>query len=325
MMTEAEAIQELVRINLSSADSTPGCARRSQHAKDHGCVRAIVTIADGLPDDLRVGLFAQPRAYEALIRFSNSRTPDDRKPDVHGMAIKLLGVSGEKLVGTETAADILLIDSETFFTGDRLEYVLLNRGLIARNLGGVGKILAVLRLVLFHLGLLLRAQKLASRKPWSPLASPYSSATPYALGDKAVKYVAVPTAVGSGPAPEDADGLSETLTRQLAGTGVSFDFGVDVQTDARNQPIDDPTVAWSAQPGARRVWLGRIDIPTQTVEAGAPLAENLAFSPWHTLAEHRPLGFINNARREVYLAMSRRRRELNGVDPAELPGGGGLS
>ena len=325
MISEADAIEELVRINLSSADSTPGCARRSQHAKDHGCVRAVVTIADGLPEDLRIGLFAEPRTYEALIRFSNSREPDDRKPDVHGMAIKLLGVSGEKLVGTESAADILLIDSETFFTGDRLEYVLLNRGLIARNLGGIGKILAVLRLVLFHLGLLLRAQKVASRKPWSPLASPYSSATPYALGDKAVKYVAVPRAGGSGPAPVVADGLSEAIARQLAETAFVFDFGVDIQTDASRQPIDDPTVAWSAQPGARRVWLGRIDIPVQMVEPGASLAENLAFSPWHTLAEHRPLGFINNARREVYLAMSRRRRELNGVDPAALPGGGGLS
>ena len=324
MISEAEAIEELVRINLSSADSTPGCARRSQHAKDHGCVRATVTIAGGLPEDLRVGLFAQPRRYEALIRFSNSRTPDDRKADVHGMAIKLLDVAGEKLVGTESAADILLIDSETFFTGDRLEYVLLNRGLIARNLGGVGKILAVLRLVLFHLGLLLRAQKVASRKPWSPLASPHFSATPYALGAHAVKYVAVPRASGSGPAPVDADGLSGAMGRQLAEGNFSFDFGVDVQTDAEAQPIDDPTVAWSGN-GARRAWLGQIDIPIQTVEPGAPLAENLAFSPWHTLAEHRPLGFINNARREVYLAMSRRRRELNGVDPAVLPGGGDLS
>ena len=75
MISETEAIEELVRINLSSADSTPGCARRSQHAKDHGCVRAVVTIADGLPEDLRVGLFAQPRRYEALIRFSSNSSP----------------------------------------------------------------------------------------------------------------------------------------------------------------------------------------------------------------------------------------------------------
>ena len=110
MISQADAIEELVRINLSSADSTPGCARRSQHAKDHGCVRATVTIADGLPEHLRVGLFAAPRTYEALIRFSNSREPDDRKPDVHGMAIKLLDVAGDKLVGTETAAIIAGFD-----------------------------------------------------------------------------------------------------------------------------------------------------------------------------------------------------------------------
>jgi hypothetical protein len=34
----------------------------------------------------------------------------------------------------------------------------------------------------------------------------------------------------------------------------------------------------------------------------------VAFNPWHSLAEHRPLGGMNRARREIYAAMAEFRR-----------------
>jgi hypothetical protein len=49
-----------------------------------------------------------------------------RKSDAHGMAIKLLGVPGDKLVPGhehESAVDFVLVDSEVFFTGDLPEYL----------------------------------------------------------------------------------------------------------------------------------------------------------------------------------------------------------
>lgn len=39
--------------------------------------------------------------------------------------------------------------------------------------------------------------------------------------------------------------------------------------------------------------------------------EVLSFSPWHTIAEHQPLGAIQRLRREVYEASSRYRHEMN--------------
>jgi hypothetical protein len=41
--------------------------------------------------------------------------------------------------------------------------------------------------------------------------------------------------------------------------------------------------------------------------------EDLSFNPWRALAEHRPLGGINRARRQVYLALSAFRHEQNGT------------
>ena len=38
--------------------------------------------------------------------------------------------------------------------------------------------------------------------------------------------------------------------------------------------------------------------------------ENLSFTPWHSLPEHRPLGGINRARKAIYRAISRQRHEL---------------
>ena len=43
--------------------------------------------------------------------------------------------------------------------------------------------------------------------------------------------------------------------------------------------------------------------PPQRVEASGELAakcEALSFNPWHTLAEHRPIGGMNRLRRAVY-------------------------
>jgi hypothetical protein len=48
--------------------------------------------------------------------------------------------------------------------------------------------------------------------------------------------------------------------------------------------------------------VARITIPPQDINASERVeaCEALAFSPWHGLAEHRPLGSINRLRRAVY-------------------------
>jgi hypothetical protein len=43
----------------------------------------------------------------------------------------------------------------------------------------------------------------------------------------------------------------------------------------------------------------------------ADYGENLSFTPWHALPEHRPLGGINRAREVIYEAISTQRHTYN--------------
>ena len=44
------------------------------------------------------------------------------------------------------------------------------------------------------------------------------------------------------------------------------------------------------------------------------LGENMSFSPWHALEEHRPLGGINEARRRIYRDLSKFRHDQNKIN-----------
>ena len=324
LSAEDSQAAEIIRVNAAAAPSLPGKARRAQHAKHHGCVTAIFEVRADVPADLRQGLFADPQRYTAAIRFSNSRQKDDRQADTHGMAIKLTGVPGEKLLPGEeheTAQDFLLVDSEVFITGDGATYTWLNKGLIDPGQSVLERI-GFWASMMLQPSLLLRIMRVAGGRPTSPLTQSYYSTTPYSCGAMPVKWVVRPASNRNAEPLSGPDGLAEALQRDLADAPFQFDFGVDVQVDPAAQPIEDPTVAWSQAKGARRVWLATITIPTQTLDRQASLAEDISYSPWHGLIAHTPLGAINQLRKPVYRELAIRRHKLNGVSPpdtSELP------
>ncbi|NJD32830.1 MAG: catalase, partial [Gammaproteobacteria bacterium] len=103
--------------------------RRDAHAKAHGCLRAEFTVRHDLPEALRNGVFVPGRTYKAWVRFSNGNAylqPDATK-DARGMAIKLMGVQGPKLLTSPDEAnaqtqDFLMINYPVFFNRDPAEY-----------------------------------------------------------------------------------------------------------------------------------------------------------------------------------------------------------
>ena len=86
-------------------------------------------------------------------------------------------------------------------------------------------------------------------------------------------------------------------------------------------PIEDPTIEWSEK-DAPFIPVARITIPAQAFTSPEQLAfcENLSFTPWHAIPEHRPLGGINRVRKTVYDTISRVRHELNGDKRLEPTG-----
>src|SRR4051794_34078589 len=100
MTDTASMIENIADLQLKMMRGT-GLDRRGQHPKQHGCVKAEFTVRDDIPDQYKVGLFKTSATYETHIRFSNAKWHNDVKGDVHGMAIKLTGVSGERTLESE--------------------------------------------------------------------------------------------------------------------------------------------------------------------------------------------------------------------------------
>ena len=105
------------------------------------------------------------------------------------------------------------------------------------------------------------------------------------------------------------------MINTLSETDVFFDFYIQHQIDAHLMPIEDPTVKWNSP----FIKVGRIRIPMQQFDTDErkKVAENLSFSPWHSLEEHRPLGAFNRARKAIYTAMSEFRHMRNVVNTQE--------
>ena len=299
--------------------------RRAQHPKHHGCVKAEFVVDDSVPRDFAHGLFSQSgRRYPAWIRFSNARKQDDREPGGHGMAVKLMGVAGDKLLPgheQETTHDFLLLDSPVFFIKDALEFAEFDAALLNSEISWFGK-LSVLGYFLMHPHEAAILHRIEKNQASNPLDVQYWSATPYKLGPNAVKYVVLPQS--SGPrvtaSAESPDRLREAMMLQLQTREARFDFCVQLQIDPNEQPIDDATRLWDT-PYQR---IATIRIPPQSFDGDEQMmfCENLSFNPWHALIDHRPLGSLNRLRRATYLALSDFRHQQNraaSVEPSQEP------
>ena len=300
---EQDRIQVVVDDMLRRLGSKP---MRDAHPKHHGIVRATFEVLPDLPPALARGLFATHDKYEAYVRFSNGSPevidgalPPDNRPDSRGMAIKLLGVKGPKLMPDEGLThDFVLASHEVFFTRDLDDYL--------RFLSTPRQNLPAAFPLLFA------SFKLHD----NPLSTRYFSQTPYALGaDQVVKYVAVPmepqetaqpfVLAEGDPRHSQPHFLKEAMAAHLLAREAVFDFHVQFKPEAAN--VDNATEPWSTE--LHKV--ARITIPVQVfaTERQNQFAERISFSPWHCLETHRPLGSINLTRRAVYIKASTKRHD----------------
>lgn len=296
--------------------------RRDAHTKTHGCVKAEFTVLPDLPDALRVGLFAQPAVYPAWIRYSNafSSIAPDRDLDARGMAIKVMGVEGEKLLENERhekTQDFLLINHNVFFSPGVREYVEFSREYVKAE-RVVGYMLQP-----SNWRQLFTLYRAASGRMTNPLTSRYWSTVPFKHGPAAVKYSVMP---GDGPVERGKPGkspdfLREAMVAHLQDRDAHFDFMVQFQTDPVKMPVEDPSVEWDERVSPF-ITVAKIHIPRQAFDTPRQMeyAEHLSFTPWHALPEHRPLGGVNRIRRVVYERISALRHTANGVARREPTG-----
>ena len=91
-----------------------------------------------------------------------------------------------------------------------------------------------------------------------------------------------------------------------------FDFTMQLQTDPETMPIQDLRHEWSeALLTFRKVATIRIFPQEFDSEQQRQFGDNLSFTPWQALPEHRPLVGVNRARKIIYQAISIFRHEYN--------------
>jgi hypothetical protein len=314
---EEAATQQIVQMieNSVKAEAKTGPARRDAHAKAHGCVHAQFRVLDKLPGEFRVGIFGESRTYPAWIRYSNGsgKVQDDSVGDGRGMAIKLMGVDRSES-GTQ---DFVMFNHPVFFVRNAADYVEFQKA-IAEG-GATQFFFPGLNPLDFRLHELKIANDIRGTELANPLNSRYWSATPYRFGDTAMKFSARPfSAISKFAETSSPDFLRDNMGKHLSQGEACFDFLVQLRKNSPAMPIEDPTLEWSEK-DSPFIPVARITIPVQEFASPEQLksCENLSFTPWHTIPEHRPLGGINRVRKTVYDTISRVRHKLNGVGRSE--------
>lgn len=302
-------------------------AMRDAHAKQHGCVRATFDVRADLPSELRQGIFIPGKRYAAWIRFSNgaSEISPDKDKDARGMAIKLTGVEGEKLLPEEKDAktqDFIMINHPFFFVDNPQQYLAMLKGFHQRIISEKPNLLNTLAAV-SHLGLhnTRLALKIGGTRIANPLYQQYWSMTPYrlgvGLGRTAIKFSAKscsddrPEAPGFFSRP-NTDYLQTAMVNTLNSGDACFNFYLQSFKDIESTPIEQSTVEWK-EAVSPPVLAAKITIAAQKFDSPQQniFCENLSYTPWHALPEHKPLGSVNRARGVVYTAISKLRHSLN--------------
>ncbi|MGB7949817.1 MAG: catalase family protein [Candidatus Binatia bacterium] len=301
----------------------PGNYERGGNTKTHGVVRGEFVVRNDLPEAFRKGVFAEPRAFRAWVRFGGpgpATPPDIDDVGVLSIAIKLMGVPGPKLLADEKLTqDFTGITTPIFTTPNVQE----NAKLQAASRKG---------LPLFYFispSHLLDAlmQGLWAKTQSSPLETVYWSCVPYLLGEgKAMQYAVQPTSRRRSRVPRlpfrpPDNYLREAMAATLRQQDVEFNFLIQLQTDPHLMPIENASVRWP-QKLSPLVPAAILRIPKQTFDSPAQLAfaHNLSYNPWHCLPEHRPLGNQNRGRYRIYQELSRLRQSMNNTPHREPAG-----
>jgi hypothetical protein len=303
----------------------PGAFERGGNTKTQGIVRAEFIVHDGLPAQFRHGIYSGPRTYRAWVRFSGPGpyiTPDIDDVGFMSISIKLMGVPGPKLMEDEKfTLDMFGVSTPTFVTAD----VRSNAHLQLNSLKNA-PIFHFLNFDQPHV-LDLIMQGLWTKTQSSPFEAPYFSCVPYLLGEgQAMQYSVWPKTNKRTPVPRlplrpPDDYLRNAMVAALDAGDVDLDIRLQLQTDPYRMPIENNAVLWpeSLSP---RVSVATLHIPRQKFDSPAQLgfARRLSYNPWHTIAEHRPLGNQSRARRRMYSELSKLRHDMNGVPHYEPTG-----
>ena len=326
------SINRLMRGILETTWSDYGHAVRSVHAKSHGLLAGEMQVLGGLPPTLAQGIFAHPAVYPVVMRISTNPGDilDDTVSAPRGIAIKVIGVEGERLPGSEgkRTQDFVMANGPAFVAPDASAFSK-SLGVLAAttDTGQLWKkaVSAILRGALVAVkaagGDAGKLKALGGQPLTHPLGETFYTQTPYRYGGHVAKLSLAPITHEMQrltDSPVDLagkpNGLRGAVIDYFSEHGGQWELRVQLRTDTDAMPIEDASVPW---PEDRSPYLAvaRIRVPMQPAwseERAVQADDGLSFSPWQGIVDHQPLGSINRARKDAYAMSAAFRGSRNG-------------
>lgn len=341
---ESRTAQEIVRTMRGIAETVARDERRAcrpVHAKNHGFIFGEFQVLEGLSPPYAQGLFAHPGRWPVIMRLST--TPGDLLPDrvstPRGIALKVIGVPGERVEGSEddVTQDFVMVNGRVFpapgakgfakklrllaATTDRIPHL---KNVLSAALRGAESLLektghesSALKVLGGHPATNILGETFFSQVPL--LYGRYMAKISLAPASESLKLL-----TGARIDLHRDDAIREAVSAHFAAQGGEWELRVQLCTSLERMPIEDASVEWP-ESESPFVPVARIRANPQTTWSARRVAmvdEGMSFTPWHALAAHRPLGSVMRVRKIAYQAAAAFRAERNGVrftEPRELP------
>ncbi len=333
-------MRDALRSIVETTSKDYGHAVRAVHAKSHGLLDGVLEIPDDLPPVLAQGAFAKPGTFPVVMRFSTNPGDilDDSVSTPRGLAVKIIGVDGVRLPGSEDQRnqDLVMQNAPAFSAPNPKKF--------AGSLKLLAKTTDTPQVLKKALSAVLRGVESVVETVSSPsptLRSLGGHPNTHILGDSFYTMVpllwgehfgkvsvvpATPELLALKNKPIDVaghpDALRDAVRAFFAEHGAVWEIRVQLCTDLDAMPIEDASVVWP-EDQSPPLTVGRIVVQPQnswSEQRAAVGDDRLSFSPWHGLAAHRPLGGIMRSRRAAYSELSGLRSRINGC-PLHEPSG----
>jgi hypothetical protein len=317
-----------------------GHALRSVHAKSHGILEGVLEVADDLHPVLAQGLFAQPGRYPVVMRLSTipGDLLDDSVSTPRGLAIKVIGVDGERLPESEgeVTQNFVLVNGPAFAVPNAKAF-LGNLKLLASTTDHIEGVKKVVSAALRGLNSVVQATtgqpnptlaNLGGQPETHILGETFYSAVPIRWGDYIAKVAVVPVSPELKALEQThlnlnghPNGLRDAVVRFFAEQGGVWEVRAQLATDLEHTPIENAAKVWDEERSSY-IPVGRITVQPQTAWSEARsrrVDDGMYFSVWHGLLAHQPLGSIMRVRQQAYEQSAKFRAEHGGGDPLREP------
>lgn len=341
---EAETSAELVEtLHSISATTFKDCAHatRSVHAKSHGLLRAEMQVLEGLPSMIAQGIFAKPGSWPVVMRFSTvpGDMLDDSVSTPRGLAVKVVGVEGDRLNGSEedVTQDFVLVNGPAFLTPGAKKF-LGSLKLLATTTDRAPTLKKALSAVLRGTEKIIEAlggesptiKAMGGHPETHILGETFFSQVPMLFGPYMAKVSIAPVsdelqALTNAPLDVNGkpNGLRDAVVEFFSTYQAEWELRVQLCTDLGHMPIEDASVVWPEDESPYFA-VARITAKPQLAWSEArssAVDDGMSFSPWHGVTAHRPIGSIMRIRKVAYEMSARFRSEHNArkvVEPKNL-------